>query len=109
MFVAKFTQTSGAPFTVDKNGNFPFIGTVVAGKSTGSIINGTMFQREGLESNQLYVCDNSVDPEYPDNVQTTVITKVSVMEFISLRTQLGAPSTAKVTETVANEAVANEA
>lgn len=109
MFVAKFTQTSSAPFVADKNSNFPFIGTVVAGKSRGSIINGTMFLREGLETNQLYLCDNSVDPEYPDNVQTTVIGKVSVMEFISLRTQLGAPVTAKTPEVVADEPIANEA
>ena len=49
MFVAKFAQTSGAPFTADKNGNYPFIGTVQAGHSRGSIINGTMFKREKLE------------------------------------------------------------
>lgn len=93
MFVAKFNQTSGEPFTSDKNGNFPFIGTVLAGKSTGSIINGTMFVRDDLKANKLYLCDNSVDPEYPDNVQTTVISEITVGEFMELRTSLGAPST----------------
>ena len=87
MFVAKFTQTSSAPFTADKNGN--------------------LFQREGLETNQLYLCDNSVDPEYPDNVQTTVIGKVSVMEFISLRTQLGAPSTKETVNAEPQGEIAN--
>lgn len=107
MFVAKFTQTSSKPFIADKNSNFPFIGTVVAGKSTGSIINGTMFLREGLEPNQLYLCDNSIDPEYPDNIQTNVIGKVSVMEFISLRTQLGAPSTKEVVNAEPQGEIAN--
>lgn len=110
MFVAKFNATSGAPFTSDKNGNFPFIGTVVAGKAKGSIINGTIFQREALKPNQLYLCDNSVDPEYPDNQQTNVIGEVTVMEFIQLGTQLGAPSVVTTAEVVvAEEAVANEA
>lgn len=95
MFVAKFTPTSSEPFQADKNGNFPFIGTVVAGTAKGSIINGTMFKREALEANQLYLCDNSVDPEYPDNQQTTVIAKVSITEFMELRSTLGAGKTVR--------------
>ena len=91
MFIAKFNQTTGAPFVADKNTNMPFIGTIVAGQSNGSIINGTMFKREGLIPNKLYLCDNSVDPEYPDNVQTDVISEVSLLEFKELRAQLGAP------------------
>lgn len=106
MFVAKFTPTSSEPFVADKNGNFPFIGTVVAGTAKGSIINGTMFKREALEVNQLYLCDNSVDPGYPDNQQTTVIAKVSITEFMELRSTLGAGKSVKVTE---DSAVAAEA
>ncbi len=90
MFVAKFTKTSDEKFTADKNGNYPFIGTIVAGIAKGSIINGTLFQREGLETNQLYLCENSIDEKYPDNVQTTVVAKVSVLEFMALRSELGA-------------------
>lgn len=104
MFVAKFTQTSGAPFVADKNTNFPFIGTVVAGTARAAIMNGTLFQREGLETNQLYLCDNHVDPEYPDNVQTTVIAKVSITEFMSLRTTLGAGKLVREEEVVGVEA-----
>ena len=89
MFVAKFTPTSQAPFVADKNTNFPFIGTVVAGTAQACIMNGTMFKREALEPNTLYLCDNHVDPEYPDNVQTTVIAKVTISEFMELRTTLG--------------------
>ena len=101
MFIAKFTQTSNAPFTADKNGNFPFIGEVLAGPSSGSIINGTMFQRDNLESNTLYACENSVDPEFPDNVQTKVISKLSIKEYLELRTMLGAPK--KVSKVVTEE------
>jgi len=43
MFVAKFQQVNSAKFNTDKNGNFPYIGEIIAGKATGSIINGTMF------------------------------------------------------------------
>ena len=108
MFVAKFTPTTQAPFVADKNGNFPFIGTVVAGTASAAIMNGTMFKREALEPNTLYLCDNHVDPEYPDNVQTTVIAKISVLEFMELRTSLGAGKL--VRETVeAGDGVAAEA
>jgi len=89
MFVAKFTQTQGAPFQADKNGNMPFIGEIFAGVATGSIINGTMFSRNGLEPNKLYACENFVDPEYPNNHQVRIITEISIMDYQKLRTVLG--------------------
>lgn len=110
MFIAKFNQTTGAPFVADKNGQMPFIGTIVAGTSKGSIINGTMFKREGLIPNKLYLCDNSVDPAYPDNTQTDVISEVSLLEFSELRAQLGAPKntrTSAVAESAPEVAVSN--
>lgn len=90
MFVAKFSQTQGEPFQADKNGNFPFIGEILAGTATGSIINGTMFQRNQLQPNKLYACENFVDPDYPQNQQVRVVCEVNVMEYMQLRTQLGA-------------------
>jgi hypothetical protein len=91
MFIAKFTQTSNTDiFKADHNDHMPFIGDIVAGVAKGSIINGTMFKRGNFEENALYLCDNHTDPEYPDNVQTTVITKVGVLEFLQLRKDLGA-------------------
>lgn len=89
LFVAKFARTSGAPFIEDKNGNFPMIGEVLAGTAKGSIINGTIFEREGYETGVLYLCNNSVDEEYPDNVQTNIISKVTVLEFMQLSKDLG--------------------
>lgn len=107
MFLAKFSSTSGAPFTADKNGVYPMIGTLVAGTATGTIINGTMFQREGLKSGKLYACENHIDPEYPDNVQTTVLSEVGILEYMELKAVLGAPKLVvaseveeEVTETV---------
>ena len=94
MFVAKFSQTTGAPFTADKNGNFPFIGDVKAGTAKGTLINGTMFLRNGLETDKLYACENTIDPEYPTNQQVDIISTVGIVEFMSLRTVLGAPKVA---------------
>lgn len=91
MFLAKFQQVTSDKFTADKNGNLPFIGEVLAGKSTGTIYNGTMFQRENLEENVVYACSNHTDEEYPDNVQTKIISKVSLLELNPLMTQLGKP------------------
>ena len=91
MFLAKFTQVSSDKFVADKNGQMPFIGTVLAGTARGTIINGTMFVREGLIPNKVYACDNFTDPNYPDNVQVQVVSEVSLLEYNSLRAQLGAP------------------
>ena len=89
MFLAKFQQVTSDKFTADKNSNMPYIGEVIAGKATGTIYNGTMFVREGLETNKLYLCDNHIDEEYPDNVQTRIISAVSLLEIKALRDQLG--------------------
>jgi hypothetical protein len=92
MFIAKFTQTTGNPFTADKNGQMPFIGNVLAGNARGTLMNGTIFNRTGLQANKLYLCDNSVDPDYPDNVRVDIICEVSPMEFMDMRAKLGSPS-----------------
>ena len=96
MFVCKFSQTTGAPFTEDKNGNLPYIGEVLAGKAKATLINGTMFKRESLQLNKLYACEN-VEEEYvnPDTGETTMQTRVLVLDQISAldypdyRTKLG--------------------
>lgn len=92
-FIAKFSQTTGNPFKSDKNGQMPFIGTVLAGTANGTLINGTMFSREGLEANTLYLCENSVDEAYPTNTRVDIICKVSALEFMDMRAKLGAGKT----------------
>jgi hypothetical protein len=89
MFLAKFQQVTSDKFDSDKNGNLPFIGEVIAGKATGTIYNGTMFQREQLETNTVYACDNYTDDDYPDNVQTRIITRVKSDELFPMMNQLG--------------------
>ena len=89
MVLAKFQQVNSDKFSADKNGNMPFIGEVLAGKATGTIYNGTMFKRENLLENRVYLCDNHIDPEYPENVQTRIISEVFLLELQPLRTQLG--------------------
>lgn len=91
MFVAKFSQTSGAPFAADKNGNMPFIGEVLAGTAKGTIINGTMFHREGLKPNKLYACENVEEVyEGKKQVRVQILSEVSLVEYPELRTILGA-------------------
>lgn len=92
MFIAKFNQATSEEFNADKHGTMPYIGEVLAGQSRGTIMNGTMFERGDNKVGKLYLCDNHVDPEYPDNVNTTIIAEVGVMDFITLRKDLGAPS-----------------
>jgi len=90
MFVAKFQQVNSTKFSQDKNDEFPFIGEVIAGRATGTIINGTMFKREGLEPNRAYLCQNLTE-EYQgkDQVRTAVISAVSLLELKPLMDQLG--------------------
>ena len=93
MFVAKFQQVAvgSGNFKADKNNEMPFIGTVVAGTAQGSIINGTMFHREGLEPNKLYACENSIETyEGKETIQTEVLAEVSVIELIAFRKEFGA-------------------
>lgn len=91
MFVARFTKTTGEPFKPNKHGEYPFIGTVVAGPYKGSIINDAIFKQQGLKENQLYACQNSVNPEYPDNVNTDILGEVSMLEYLDLKAKLGEP------------------
>ena len=89
-FVARFEQvTNSESFTADKNGKLPFIGTPLAGVAKGTLINGTMFQRNGLTQGQMYLCENYVDAEYPDAQQVRIISPVGAVEFIALANQLG--------------------
>jgi|TARA_B110000977_G_C10964047_1_gene449716 hypothetical protein len=90
MFIATFQKTDSPKFKADKNSNKPFIGKVLAGTSTGSIINGTMFQRDGLIENKAYLCQNETEVyNGKDIVHTRVISEVSLLELQPLMAQLG--------------------
>ena len=98
MFVAKFSvvDNTNGKFTPDKNALLPLIGDVVAGTARATILNGTIAQREGIEPNQMYLCDN-VTRDYTDpstgevkpQIDVKIIAKVSVLEYAQLRQQLG--------------------
>lgn len=92
MFIVKFNQTTGAPFKADKNGNFPLIGTLLAGKSRNSIINGTIAERENVQAGKLYLCQNT-ESEYEGTTQVNleVISEVSPIELVGMIKQLGNP------------------
>jgi len=101
MFIAKFQEVTSTKFKQDKNKNFPFIGEVLAGTATGSIINGTMFKRDGLIPNKAYLCQN-ITEEFEGNpqVRTSVISEVSLLELQPLMTQLGSAKLSVVGDTV---------
>jgi len=108
MFVAKFNIAQSDPFTADKNGNFPFVGQVLAGAAQSSIVNGTMGTREGIVPNKMYLCENTqVEYANPSTGEvskiwnTTILSEVSVLEYAQLRTQLGAGR--RVAESVETE------
>lgn len=91
-FVAKFatvTPTADSNFATDKNGRLPVIGTILAGIAVGSIVNGTIFQRENLTEGKMYLCENYRDEEYPDYPQTRIISEVSPLELLAMRKDLG--------------------
>lgn len=93
MFIAKFSQVSEeSKFEADKNGNLPYIGEILAGKAKGSIINGTIFEREGLLPNKMYACETKeVEDTETGEVYTNVVIldQVSILEYQALSKELG--------------------
>jgi len=92
MFIAKFQQadTNNSAFKADKKGNYPMVGSLIAGTAQGTIINGTIFQLQELKSNVAYLCQNvTTQYEGRDVLNTEVVTEVSTLELIPLMKQLG--------------------
>jgi len=93
MFICKFNQVdeNSSKFKPNRHGEMPFIGTVMAGTARGTLIDGTMFQREGLEANKLYACENTKETyEGNDQWRVQVISEVTVLEYVKLQKELGA-------------------
>ena len=63
----------------------------MAGVARGTLIDGTMFQREGLEPNKLYACENTKETyEGKDQWRVQVIGEVTIFEYVKLQKELGA-------------------
>lgn len=96
MFIAKFQVANNAPFTADKNGNWPLIGTVLAGIAFSTLINGTMAQRDNISTEGMYLCKNTqveivnkATGEVSKVWNTEVISKVSTLELLQSEALLG--------------------
>lgn len=94
MFAAKFTQVSplSDKFETDKNGEMPFIGTVIAGKARGTLINGTIFKREKFKAGVVYLCNNTVaEFDGQERINTEIISEVNnPLDILTLEERLGA-------------------
>lgn len=95
MFVAKFNQVSpnSEAFNTDKNGEMPFIGTVIAGKARGTIINGTIFKREGYKPQSTYLCQNNeVEYDGEKRIETQIVQEItSPIDLLKAKEMLGEP------------------
>ena len=101
MFVVKFSETTSEPFIADKNGNMPFIGELLCGKASSTLMNGTMFKRANLVPNKLYACENYTEEyEGKEQVRLRVISEISLLEYQEVRTKLGKPVLSTATEKV---------
>lgn len=93
MFLATFEQVTSEKFIADKNGEMPFIGKVVAGKSKATLFNGTVFKQQQYKPKRAYLCQNEqvtlADGRKVWNVD--IIAEVSAIEIPALRGELGAP------------------
>jgi hypothetical protein len=90
MFIASFNQTNSDKFTSDKNGEMPFIGNVQAGVAKATLINGSVFKRNGYKAGQLYLCKNELQ-EYEGRLipTTEIISEVSPLDLIQAQQTLG--------------------
>ena len=111
MFIARFNQVSqeSKSFKENKAGFLPFIGTVVAGTATATIIDGSIFGSEGLKVNgQLYLCENGTR-EYEGKEYATVVVvgPLTTMESIMARKEfsLGVGRTLVAAKTVVQDEV----
>lgn len=82
--------------TVDKNGHQPVILTVIAGKLPNKIvIAGTVAQSVGFEVNNTYLVNCSEgepDPTYGRQFNYKILGKLSPMDILAVRKELGSGS-----------------
>lgn len=112
MFVAVFdvVNNKNNKFETDKNGNLPFIGTLLGGKARSLIINGSVFKEQKRIPGKAYLCQNVkrpyVDPvtqESKVGVDVQILTVLSPIELIEALKEVGAPIDMTVKTEVAIE------
>jgi len=81
-FIGKFSVAQGANFKANKNGDVPYIGTVLAGTAYSTIIDGTMFRQTGLDPNKMILCSNEQEPY--EGVQRWRCTAIAEADLASL-------------------------
>lgn len=93
MFIAKFNQASSNAKNIEPNrhGQMPYMGTVLAGTATTSIIDAVLFESASNVPGALYLCENG-ERAYEGKIYPTVqlVSTVSAIEYVSLRKELGA-------------------
>jgi hypothetical protein len=93
MFIAKFNQASSNAKNINPNrhGQMPYMGTVLAGIATTSIVDAVIFENGNNEPGKLYLCENG-EREFEGKVYPTleIVSAVSAMEYMSIRKELGA-------------------
>ena len=91
MFIAKFSQVNGltSKFKPNRHGQMPFIGEVLKGQASASIIDAAIFENEGLVAGQLYLCENGIREYKGTNYPTVqVVGPVSAAEYMTSASSL---------------------
>ncbi len=100
-FIGKFSQAEGTNFKANKNGDRPFIGTVLAGTAHSTIIDGTMFRRTGLDINKMILCSNEQEPyEGVERWRCTAIAEADLASLILMQKEGRYDYSKKATEVV---------
>ena len=93
MFIAKFNQASSNAKNINPNrhGQMPYMGTVLAGIATTSIVDAVIFENGNNQPGALYLCENG-EREYEGKVYPTleIVSAVTAIEYMSIRKELGA-------------------
>jgi hypothetical protein len=93
MFIAKFNQASSNAknITPNRHGQMPYMGTVLAGIATTSIVDAVIFENGNNQAGSLYLCENG-EREYEGKIYPTleIVSPVTAIEYLTFRKELGA-------------------
>lgn len=96
MFAAKAAMFNGKSAKANKNGEFPVVLVVIAGKCPKKrVLDGSVFTNMNIEMDTTYLFSFSagdIDPNYGQEYNFTPIVEiVSVMDTIKIVQELGSP------------------